>query len=84
MEEQRRMLIAKRAAEREKELDDYTTSYVNPMYSCTSRPQSAAVMSEEEQNAKRARLRNELATAMREELSGKLGSIAESGRAAER
>jgi hypothetical protein len=43
MEEQRRMLIAKRAAEREKELDDYTTSYVNPMYA-SSRPQVRSVL----------------------------------------
>ena len=87
IDEQRRVLVAKKNAERERELQEWNVSNMNPLFDESSRPSTAASvrmrpmaapvetnsagLTEEEQAAKREALRLELAKKMKEELTAK-------------
>ena len=87
IDEQRRVLVAKKNAEREQELQEWNVSNMNPLFDESSRPSTAASvrmrpmaapvetnsagLTEEEQAAKREALRLELAKKMKEDLTAK-------------
>ena len=87
IDEQRRVLVAKKNAERERELQEWNVSNMNPLFDESSRPSTAASvrmrpmaapvetnsagLTEEEQAAKREALRLELAKKMKEDLTAK-------------
>ena len=87
IDEQRCVLVAKKNAERERELQEWNVSNMNPLFDESSRPSTAASvrmrpmaapvetnsagLTEEEQAAKREALRLELAKKMKEELTAK-------------
>ena len=87
IDEQRRVLVAKKNSERERELQEWNVSNMNPLFDESSRPSTAASvrmrpmaapvetnsagLTEEEQAAKREALRLELAKKMKEELTAK-------------